>query len=174
MQGDLAGIGEDGAVVRAPLRLLPSRVLGTLLGCATALAGALRLLVTGAFLGPLLLGPRTRPAALEVLTAGARRLAALERARRSVFFGDRFPERYEASDRKVLRYLTVRVGTGLLCGVVVALLGFGAFLAWLLAAGAVRGTLGRDELLGQALLGGVLLFLDVQGRILAVLRYLES
>ncbi|MEV5340723.1 hypothetical protein AB0K93_19955 [Streptomyces sp. NPDC052676] len=34
-----------------------------------------------------------------------RRLAALERGRRAVFFGDRFPERYAASDEKVLRYV---------------------------------------------------------------------
>ncbi|MEW5660565.1 sensor histidine kinase, partial [Streptomyces cinereoruber] len=101
----------------------PSRALGTLLGCATALAGALHFLVAGTVLGPLLLRPRTRPGALRVLAAGARRLTALERARRSVFFGDRFPEHYEASDRKVLRHLAVRVGTGLLCGVVVGLLG---------------------------------------------------
>ncbi len=169
MQGDLAGVasgrpsadaGGGGTAVRTPF---PSRALGTLLGCATALAGALHFLVTGAVLGPLLLRPRTRPGALKVLAAGARRLTALERTRRSVFFGDRFPEHDAASDRKVLRHLAVRVGTGLLCGVVVGLLGFGAVLAGVLAAGAVRGTLGWDELLVQALLGGVLLFLDVQG-----------
>ncbi|WP_406139123.1 hypothetical protein OH828_17245 [Streptomyces anulatus] len=72
--------------------------------------------------------------------AGARRLAALERARRTVFFGDRFPERYEVSDRKILRYLAVRVFAGLVCGVVVALLVFGAVLAGVLLWGVLRGS----------------------------------
>ncbi|MFI0985890.1 sensor histidine kinase [Streptomyces exfoliatus] len=141
----------------------PRRGLGTLVGCATALLGALHFLVAGVALGPFLLWPRTRAAALRILMAGARRLAGLERLRRSAFFGDRFPGRYQASDRKILRYLGVRAATGLLCAVVVGLLVFGAVLAGLLVHGAVRGTLGRYELLGQVLLGGVLLFLDLQG-----------
>ncbi|MFB6814704.1 sensor histidine kinase [Streptomyces sp. NPDC056347] len=177
MRGDLAGTasdrppaepgrggaGEDGTVTRTPAPSWPRRGLGTLLGSATALVGALYFLVVGAALGPFLLWPRTRPSALEILMAGARRLVALERVRRSVFFGDLFPERYRASDQKIVRYLAIRIYTGLLCGVVVGFLVFGAVLAGLLAGGAVRGTLGWDELLTQALLGGVLLFLDVQG-----------
>ncbi|MET9347609.1 sensor histidine kinase [Streptomyces termitum] len=137
--------------------------MGVLLGCATALAGTLYLLVAGTALGPFLLRPRTRPGALKALMAGARRLAALERARRSAFFGDVFPERYRTSDPRLLRYLAVRCSTGLLCSVVLGLLAFGAVLAGLLLAGAVRGTLPWDELPAQVLLGGVLLFLDVQG-----------
>ncbi len=139
------------------------RVLGVLLGCATALLGTLHFLLAGVVLGPFLLWPRTRRDALRVLMAGARRLTALERSRRSVFFGDRFPAHYRASDRKVLRYLAVRCSTGLLCAVVTGLLVFGAVLAGLLVNGAVRGGLGWEELLTQAVLGGVLLFLDVQG-----------
>ncbi len=136
---------------------------GVLLGCATALLGALHFLVVGAALGPFLLWPRTRPDALGILTAGARRLAALERIRRSVFFGDRFPEHYEASDRKILRYLAVRCSTGLLCAVVIGLLGFGVLLAGVLVHALARGSLGHAELLTQVLLGSVLLFLDLQG-----------
>ncbi|AIR99545.1 sensor histidine kinase [Streptomyces glaucescens] len=136
---------------------------GVLLGCATALLGSLCFLVAGAALGPFLLWPRTRPDALRVLMAGARRLAALERLRRAVFFGDRFPEHYTASDRKILRYLAVRCCSGLLCAVVTGLLGFGAVLAGLLVLGVARGSIGWDDLLTQVVLGGVLLFLDVQG-----------
>ncbi|MEV8551789.1 sensor histidine kinase [Streptomyces glaucescens] len=125
--------------------------------------GSLCFLVAGAALGPFLLWPRTRPDALRVLMAGARRLAALERLRRAVFFGDRFPEHYTASDRKILRYLAVRCCSGLLCAVVTGLLGFGAVLAGLLVLGVARGSIGWDDLLTQVVLGGVLLFLDVQG-----------
>lgn len=152
------GAGQGGAV--APLT---SRFAGALLGCLTALLGALFFLVAGAVLGPFLLWPRTRPRARRRLTAGARRLAALERRRRSAFFGDRFPGPYTVSDRRLLRYLAVRSWTGLVYGIVLGLLGFGAVLAGLFVGGVVRGTLGWAELLPQLLLGGVLLFLDVQG-----------
>ncbi|MER7947848.1 sensor histidine kinase [Streptomyces sp. NPDC096079] len=139
------------------------RLAGVLLGCLSALLGALFLLAAGALLGPFLLWPRTRPRARRFLMAGARRLVALERGRRSVFFGDRFPGPYEVPDRRVLRYLAARVGTGLVSGIVLGLLVFGEVLAVLLVRGVVRGSLGWTELLGQLLLGGVLLFLDVQG-----------
>ncbi|WP_344326120.1 sensor histidine kinase [Streptomyces macrosporus] len=99
---------------------------------------------------------------MAALTAGVRRLVAVERLRRSAFFGDHFPAR-RISDRRALRYLAVRTCTGLLTSVVVGLLGFGAVLAGLLVAGLARGTLGWWELLTQVLLGSVLLFLDVQG-----------
>ncbi|WSV44207.1 sensor histidine kinase [Streptomyces sp. NBC_01077] len=125
--------------------------------------GALFFLVVGTTLGPFLLWPRTRSGALEILMAGARRLVTVERVRRSVFFGDLFPEHYKASDRRILRYLAIRSYTGLLFGVVIGLLVFGGVLAGLLAYGVVRGTLGWAELLTQVLLGSVLLFLDVQG-----------
>ncbi|WP_458336916.1 hypothetical protein [Streptomyces sp. 372A] len=46
---------------------------------------------------------------------------------------------------------------------VTALLGFGLVPAGLLAVGVARSTLGWGELLTQAVLGPVLLFLDVQG-----------
>lgn len=138
------------------------RAAGLLLGCLSASAGLLYFTAVGIPLGPLLLWPRTRRHALVVLTAGARRLVALERRRRSFFFGDRFPDR-PVSGRRILRYLATRTYGGLLTGVVVGLLAFGVVLAGLLAVGLARGTLGGRELLTQVLLGGVLLFLDVQG-----------
>jgi hypothetical protein len=124
--------------------------------------GLLYFAVGGALLGAPLLWPRTRRRALVVLTAGARRLTALERRRRSFFFGDRFPDR-PVPDRRILRHLAARTYSGLLTGVVVGLLGFGAVLAGLLVVGLARGTLDWGELVSQVLLGGVLLFLNVQG-----------
>ncbi|GGP34417.1 sensor histidine kinase [Streptomyces calvus] len=124
--------------------------------------GLLYFAVGGALLGAPLLWPRTRRRALVVLTAGARRLTALERRRRSFFFGDRFPDR-PVPDRRILRHLAARTYSGLLTGVVVGLLGFGAVLAGLLVVGLARGTLDWSELVSQVLLGGVLLFLNVQG-----------
>ncbi|MFD9080334.1 sensor histidine kinase [Streptomyces erythrochromogenes] len=150
----------------------PRRWLGVLLGCGTALIGLAYFLVTGIALGPFLLWPRTRPDALRILSGGAHRLAALERVRRSVFFGDLFPDAYETGDGKTLRFLLARCCTGLLCSVVIGLLGFGTVLAALLLGAAVRGTPAWTELLTQALLGGVLLFLDVQG--LASLAALDA
>lgn len=80
-----------GEPTATPTPALPMRAAGVLLGCLTALLGLLYFVVAGTPLGPLLLWPRTRRRAFVVLTAGARRLTALERWRRSVFFGDRFP-----------------------------------------------------------------------------------
>ncbi|CAL9578446.1 sensor histidine kinase [Streptomyces sp. enrichment culture] len=154
-----AGPAGDGRAAASRAR----RAVGTLLGCLTALPHFLYFLLVGAALGPFLLWPYTRADALRFLMGGARALARLERTRRTVFFHDRFPEHYTASDRKVLRYLAVRAYTGLLCAVVTGLLGFGAVLAVLLARGVLRGSLGWDELVTQLLLGGVLLFLDLQG-----------
>ncbi|MCX5034744.1 MULTISPECIES: sensor histidine kinase [Streptomyces] len=151
-----------GETTADPSPALPLRAAGVLLGCPTALLGLLYFVVAGTLLGPALLWPRTRRRAFVVLTAGARRLTALERRRRSAFFGDRFPAR-PVPDQRVLRYLAARTYAGLITGVVVGLLGFGVLLAGLLVASLVRGTLGWWELLGQVLLGGVLLFLDVQG-----------
>ncbi|RGD62326.1 sensor histidine kinase [Kitasatospora xanthocidica] len=141
----------------------PRRATGVLLGCPSAALSALYLLLAAAVLGPFLLWPRTRPYAVPGLLSGVRRLAALERARRSAFFGDRFPHQYRADDRRVLRYLAVRSGGGLVAGVVLGLLGFGLALAVLLVGGVLRGSLGWEELATQVLLGGVLLFLAVQG-----------
>ncbi|MFD4943149.1 sensor histidine kinase [Streptomyces sp. NPDC058239] len=140
----------------------PRRVTGALLGCCTALLDLLYFAVPGALLGPFILWPRTRRRTLAVLSAGARRLTELERIRRSVFFGDVFPP-HRASDRKVLRYLATRTCTGVLTGFVAALLGCGVVLAGLLAAGVARATTSWQELLTQGVLGGVLLFLDIQG-----------
>ncbi|MFC9469717.1 sensor histidine kinase [Streptomyces coelicoflavus] len=151
-----------GGTTAARSPVLPLRAAGVLLGCLTALLGLLYFVVAGTLLGPALLWPRTRRRAFVVLTAGARRLTTLERRRRSAFFGDRFPAR-PVPDQRVLRYLAARTYAGLITGVVVGLLGFGALLAGLLVASLVRGTLGWWELVGQVLLGGVLLFLDVQG-----------
>ncbi|MGX5213860.1 sensor histidine kinase [Streptomyces violaceus] len=175
MQGDSAGVtahhlpgslgqddsGEgDAAILPASW---PRRCAGTFLGCVTALLGFLYFLVVGTVLGPFLLWPPTRTSALSIVVTGARRLTTLERIRRAVFFGDRFPEHYKASDQKILRYLANRSYSGLLCGIVIALLGFGIALAGLLVRGMAQGTLRWDELLMQVLLGSVLLFLDVQG-----------
>ncbi|MFJ6523330.1 sensor histidine kinase [Streptomyces filamentosus] len=152
-----------------------------LAGCLTAPLGPAYLLLAGAVLGPFLLWPRTRPYALGLLGSGAGRLAGVERRRRTVFFGDRFPEAYgrgapepEAygGDGGALRYLAVRSWAGLVCGAVLGLLGFGAVLAGLLVAGVARGTTGAAELLGQLALGGVLLFLGLQG--LAALTALDA
>jgi signal transduction histidine kinase len=144
------------------------RSLGMVLGCFTALLGSLYFVLAGAALGPLLLWPLTRSRASGILVAGARRLVVLERGRRSLFFGDGFPQDYtahEAPGHESLRYLAVRSSTGLLCGVVLVLLGFGVILAGLTAVRTVQGAFSWDDLLAQILLGGVLLFLDIQGLI---------
>ncbi|MBO8187049.1 sensor histidine kinase [Streptomyces sp. DW4-2] len=154
---------ENRDVASWPPPARPVRGLGLLLGCATALLGFLHLVLVGAALGPLLLWPLTRGGALRLLMAGVRVLTALERRRRSAFFGDRFPEHYKASDQKLLRYLAVRCCTGLLTLVVLGLLGFGAILAGLVAVRTVQGAFAWDDWLAQLLLGGVLLFLDLQG-----------
>jgi len=157
-----ADSGEDDATpVRSPS--WPSRSVGALLGCATALLGFLYFLGVGVALGPFLLWPFTRAGALGILMSGARRLTALERARRSVFFGDRFPEHYAVSGQKILRYLAVRALAGLVCSAVVALLAFGVVLAGVLMASLLQGNLRWHDVLGQVVLGGVLLFLDLQG-----------
>ncbi|WP_228472886.1 sensor histidine kinase [Streptomyces cyaneochromogenes] len=153
--------GNEAEATRPPSwhRVIP----GVALGCATALIGLLYFLVAGLALGPWLLRPSTRESALAKVAAGARRLADGERTRRSVFFGDRFPEHYKASDRKILRYVLVRGYTGLLSAVVTGLLGVGLILAGVLVMATARGTVGWQELLLQVLLGCVLLFLDIQG-----------
>ncbi|MFJ4686571.1 sensor histidine kinase [Streptomyces sp. NPDC088789] len=176
MQGDSAGIdarhlpgppgrgdsgGADAAAVPSATWL--RRSAGTFLGCVTALLELLYFLVAGIALGPFLLWPLTRAGALGIVMTGARRLATLEGMRRAVFFGDRFPERYQASDRKILRYLAVRSYSGLLCAVVLAFLGAGIVLAALVVRRLAEGSMRWDELLTQILLGGVLLFLDLQG-----------
>ncbi|WCD83817.1 Oxygen sensor histidine kinase NreB [Streptomyces xanthophaeus] len=153
MSGGERGVARTRSAVR--------RTVGVLAGCLTAPAGLLYLLLAGVPLGAFLLWPRTRPYALGVFASGARRLVEVERRRRTCFFGDRFPEPY--GDEGVVRYLAVRSWSGLMCGIVLALLGFGLVLAGLLAGGVVRGSIGTAELLTQLVLGGVLLFLGLQG-----------
>ncbi|MFD0295112.1 sensor histidine kinase [Streptomyces sp. NPDC127061] len=174
MQGDFAdgttgrlpkapGMRRDGA--GAPVTHpcpWPRRAAGALLGCCTAVFGLLYFAVPGGLSLPFVLWPRTRPRALALLSAGARGLTGLERGRRGVFFGDVFPA-HHAQDRDVLRYLAARTCAGTLFAGVLALLGYGAVLAGLLAAGVVRDPTDWQGLLPQALLGGVLLFLDLQG-----------
>ncbi|WP_443064022.1 sensor histidine kinase [Streptomyces sp. NBC_00376] len=160
---ELSGLRHDG--VGAPVTHAypwPRRASGALFGCCTALLGLLYFAVPGGLSLPFALWPRTRPRALALLSTGARGLTGLERIRRSVFFGDVFPA-HHASDRNVLRYLAARTGAGTLFAGVLALLGYGAVLAGLLAAGVVRDPADWQGLLPQALLGGVLLFLDLQG-----------
>ncbi|MFF2900742.1 sensor histidine kinase [Streptomyces sp. NPDC057966] len=174
MQGDFAdgttgrlpkapGMRRDGA--GAPVAHpcpWPRRAAGALLGCCTAVFGLLYFAVPGGLSLPFVLWPRTRPRALALLSAGARGLTGLERVRRSVFFGDVFPA-HHAPDGDVLRYLAARTCAGTLFAGVLALLGYGAVLAGLLAVGVVRDPADWQGLLPQALLGGVLLFLDLQG-----------
>ncbi|WP_330241121.1 sensor histidine kinase [Streptomyces sp. NBC_00525] len=155
---------ETSAALRGPARAtgraLP--VAGTLLGCLSAFAALGYFAGAGALLGAFLLWPRTRGAARALLVSGARRLADAERWRRTVFFGDQFPA-HRSSDQQVLRYLAARAGSGPVCAGVIALLGFGLVLAGLFAAGVARSAPGWGELLGQVVLGSVLLFLNVQG-----------
>lgn len=151
---------------------VPRRAVGGLLGMLTAPFAALYLVLAGALLGPLLPWPGTGAWARTAWQGGVVRLAGVERARRVAWFGDRFPEHYRADGRKVLRYLARRTGVGLVAGLVLGLIGFGAVLVVLLAAGVLRGTLSVADLLGQVLLGGVLLFLAVQG--LASLAELDA
>ncbi|WP_107098096.1 sensor histidine kinase [Streptomyces atriruber] len=138
------------------------RVAGVLVGCLTALLGLLYFVVAGAALGAFLLWPRTRGRAHALLAAGARRLTALERRRRSLFFRDVFPE-HRADDRQILRYLAARTYSGLLCAVVVGLVDFGAVLAGIFAVGLTRSSMTWVDVLSQVVLGGTLLFLAVQG-----------
>lgn len=158
------GMTETSAALRGPARAtgraLP--VAGTLLGCLSAFAALGYFAGAGALLGAFLLWPRTRGAARALLVSGARRLADAERWRRTVFFGDQFPA-HRSSDQQVLRYLAARAGSGPVCAGVIALLGFGLVLAGLFAAGVARSAPGWGELLGQVVLGSVLLFLNVQG-----------
>ncbi|MGP3926769.1 histidine kinase [Streptomyces sp. 8N616] len=155
-----ADTGEDGgAATDAPSYL--RRAGGLLLGIGTAFLSFPFILAVGAVLSPVLLWPRTRDRALQSLISVARRLANLERWRRSTFFGDHFPPDYEG--RKALSFVVTRAFTGILCGIVVGLLGFGAVLAGLLAVGIVQGNQSWTEVLTQVLLGCVLLFLNVQG-----------
>ncbi|MEU5772338.1 sensor histidine kinase [Streptomyces venezuelae] len=139
------------------------RVAGVLVGCLTALLGLLYFVVAGAALGAFLLWPRTRVRAHALLAAGARRLTALERGRRSLFFHDVFPE-HRADDRQILRYLAARTYSGLLCAVVVGLVDFGAVLAGIFAVSlTTRSTMTWVDVVSQVVLGGTLLFLAVQG-----------
>ncbi|MGD6742458.1 sensor histidine kinase [Streptomyces sp. BH106] len=139
------------------------RGTGVLLGCGTAITGLLYLAVAGAALGPFLLRPPSRPRARAALAAGARRIAALDRRRRTGCFGDRFPLHYEPGDGEVLRYVATRAYAGTVTAVTLALVGFGVVLAAVFATALVGGRVGPAELLWQVLLGGVLLFLGVQG-----------
>ncbi|MEV0252831.1 histidine kinase [Streptomyces sp. NPDC050732] len=145
--------------VAAPLLM---RVAGVLVGCLTALLGLLYFVVAGTALGAFLLWPRTRRRAHALLAAGARRLTALDRRRRSLFFRDAFPE-HRASDQQILRYLAARTYSGLLCAVVVGLVDFGAVLAGIFAVSLARSSMTWLDVLSQVVLGGTLLFLAVQG-----------
>ncbi|MEV1024795.1 histidine kinase [Streptomyces sp. NPDC050264] len=136
---------------------------GVILGCIGAAAGLGYLAVAGTALGPFLLVPRTRSQARRALTTGARRLSALDRRRRTTFFGDRFPALYTPDGARALRYLAARTYAGLLTAVVLALFALGAVLAAVLAAALARGGVGVLELLGQTALGGIFVFLGVQG-----------
>ncbi|MGW4378939.1 histidine kinase [Kitasatospora sp. NPDC004531] len=166
-------MGEElGVAERSAVATWPRRAVGGLLGVLSAPVGALYLGLAVGLLGPLLPWPGVGPRARAVLYGGAARLAAVERGRRAAWFGDLFPAHYRAGERELLRYLARRTGAGLVSGLVLGLIGFGAVLVVLLAAGVLRGTLSVADLLGQVLLGGVLLFLAVQG--LASLAELDA
>jgi signal transduction histidine kinase len=134
-------------------------VTGFLAGILTAVLALVCLSAGGILLAPTASRPWAR--------AGVSWLVAVERRRRRVFFGERWP-----AARQPTAYLLARVGTGLLAGILVGLLGVGAVLAAVVVRGAARGSIGGWELLGQVLLGGVLLFLDLQG--MATLARLDT
>jgi signal transduction histidine kinase len=151
--------GNDTA--KAPEVSFTNRALGFVAGILTALLEAGYFVVVGAVLGPAMLWPRTRAAAIRRFLVGVRWLTELELRRRSRFFDDLFP--VERDDQKALPYLTSHLAAGLLSAIVVGLLGFGLVLVVLVTRGVIRGSLGIWDLLAQVLLGGVLLFLDIQG-----------
>ncbi|GAA3339037.1 sensor histidine kinase [Amorphoplanes nipponensis] len=156
------------AVPNRPEASFTNRALGFLAGILTALLEAGYFVAGGIVLGPAMLWPRTRPAAVGRFLAGVRWLTGLELRRRSRFFGDVFPA--VRDEQKALPYLTARLAAGLLSAIVVGLLGFGVILVVLLTGGVIRGSVGPGDLLAQVILGSVLLFLDLQGIIsLAVL-----
>ena len=140
---------------------------GFLAGIATAVLALVCLCAGAVLLAPVALWPGSRPAALRWYRAGVGRLVAVERRRRLVFFGERWP-----AARHPIAYLIARVGTGLLAGILVGLLGVGAALAAVVVGAVARGSIGGWNLLVQVLLGGVLLFLDVQG--IATLARLDA
>ena len=140
---------------------------GFLAGVLTAVLTLWCLVIGGLGLLPAFLWPGSRPAARRWARAGADRLAAVELRRRSLFFGEQWPPA-----RQPLPYLLARVGAGLLSGVVLGLLGVGLVLAVLVVRGLLRGSLGGWDLLAQLVLGGVLLFLDLQG--IAALARLDA
>ena len=142
--------------------------IGFLTGVLTALLALVCLAAGGIVLVPLLLWPPARPAARRRARTGLDRLVNLERHRRRLFFGEQWP----ATARQPTAYLPARVGAGLLSGVVLGLLAVGLVLAVLVVGGLVRGSLGVAELAAQLLLGGVLLFLDLQG--IAALARLDA
>ncbi|WP_305785643.1 sensor histidine kinase [Symbioplanes lichenis] len=144
-----------------PGKSFPQRATGYLAGIPIALAESLYLILGGAVLGPAMLWPQTRSGVLRLFRAGARRFVDLELGRRSRFFGDTFPA--ERDEQKLLPYIAAHAAAGLLSAVVLALLGFGLVLAVLLTWGLIRGSIGVVDLLTQVVLGGVLLFLDLQG-----------
>jgi signal transduction histidine kinase len=136
-------------------------VVGLLLGFATAVVSLAYLVLAAAGLAPWLLPARTRPAALRLLARGAQRLTELERWRLATFLGSASAESYDG--RQALRYLVARTLAGLLAGILLVFLGFGLLLAALLVRGGIAGTVGPGYLAVQAVLGLVLLFLNVAG-----------
>jgi signal transduction histidine kinase len=137
---------------------------GFVVGAVTAVGELVGLGVATVLLGPVM--PFHRGARALFLRV-VRALAGVEHARRRRFHGDPWPRAHD--DGAALYYLGARISLGLLSGAVLMLLLVGLELAALLAIGAVRGEVGWAELLSQVFLGGVLLFLVVQG-LLALAR----
>jgi signal transduction histidine kinase len=132
--------------------------VGFLAGIATAVLELVCLLAGGVVLAPAAAWPRSRPAARRWARAGVSRLVAIERRRRLTCYGERWP-----AVRQPVAYLLARTGTGLLAGILAGLLGVGAVLAAVVVMALFRGSIGGWDLLVQVLLGGVLLFLGLQG-----------
>lgn len=151
------GIDATTTVRKPPLL----RAAGFLLGTVTALVATAYLLVGGVILGPAMLWSRTQAGARRRYRAGANRLVNLELHRRAYFFGDAFPTL--RNDEGALTYLAARAAAGLLADVVLTLLGVGLILAALIIWGLVRGSIGVVELVTQVFLGGILLFVNLQG-----------
>jgi signal transduction histidine kinase len=140
---------------------------GLFLGALTALAEVFLLACAGVVLAPVAAWPGARRALIKPIFAGTRLLTEIERARLERLLGSGHPAGYD--DRRALVYLAVRSPVGLLGGLVLALLAWGAGTA---AAVAVAWALGRRPdgieptfalIVYFIVVGVLMLFLVLQG-----------